>query len=250
MDWPIQRVAELTGVTSRTLRHYDSIGLLIPTRIGRNGYRYYDERALVRLQRILLLRNLGLALSAISQVLDGQRDDIDALTEHVAHLGRERARLDEQIHSVTATIAALQRGTPMNAADMFAGFDYRSHRDEVAERWGTQTAERAEQWWEGLDDTGRHDFLGEHRLLQDAYDAAQHAGEAPGSATVQQLAARHYDWIVRSWQGTRPTAAELRGLAEMYVADTRFAANYTRIHPGGAEFVRDALLVFAAARLD
>ena len=72
MDWSIQEIAKLAGTTSRTLRHYDDIGLLPPTRIGGNGYRYYDDDALVRLQRIMLLRDLGLGLPAIADVLDAR----------------------------------------------------------------------------------------------------------------------------------------------------------------------------------
>src|SRR5690606_23481375 len=94
MDWSIQDIARLSGTTSRTLRHYDDIGLLAPTRIGSNGYRHYDEHALSRLQRILLLRELGLGLPAIAEVLAGQRDNADALLGHLHWLHKEKERLD------------------------------------------------------------------------------------------------------------------------------------------------------------
>ena len=81
-DWSIQEIARLTGTTSRTLRHYGDIGLLPPTRVASNGYRRYDQPALVRLQRILLLRNLGLGLTAIARVLDEEPDAVGALTRH------------------------------------------------------------------------------------------------------------------------------------------------------------------------
>jgi DNA-binding transcriptional MerR regulator len=84
MDWSIQEIAKLAGTTSRTLRHYDDVGLLPPSRIGGNGYRYYDRAALVRLQRILLLREFGLGLPAIAEVLDGQSDQTRALSGHLA----------------------------------------------------------------------------------------------------------------------------------------------------------------------
>ena len=89
MDWSIQDIARLAGTTSRTLRHYDDVGLLPPTRIGDNGYRYYDERALVRLQRILMLRDLGLGIPAIAEVLAGQQDDARALLTHLDWLQQE-----------------------------------------------------------------------------------------------------------------------------------------------------------------
>ena len=105
MDWSIQEIAQLTSTTSRTLRHYDAIGLLPPSRIAANGYRCYDEAALVRLQRILLLRELGLPLARIAEVLDDTEDPIAALSEHVSALGRERERLGRQMDGGGAMIA-------------------------------------------------------------------------------------------------------------------------------------------------
>ena len=86
MDRSIQDIAKVAGTTSRTLRHYDSVGLLEPSRIGSNGYRYYDEDALATLQRILMLRDLGLSIPAIGDVLSGQRDHTIALRQHLAWL--------------------------------------------------------------------------------------------------------------------------------------------------------------------
>ena len=97
--WSVQQVARAAGTTSRTLRHYDDIGLLPPARVGANGYRYYDDDDLVRLQRILLLRDLGLALTTIAEVLDGERDAVAALRTHLDLLVQERERLDRRIAS-------------------------------------------------------------------------------------------------------------------------------------------------------
>jgi len=93
MDWSIQDIARIAGTTSRTLRHYDAIGLLKPSRVGGNGYRYYDRDSLVRLQRILLLRELGLGLDAVGRVLDDRTDAVPALRDHLAWLQAERERL-------------------------------------------------------------------------------------------------------------------------------------------------------------
>ena len=98
MEWSIQDIARSAGTTSRTLRHYDDIGLLEPSRVGANGYRYYDEHALVRLQRILLLRELGLGLPAIAEVFEGQRDTAAALRTHLKLLAAERERIGRQKH--------------------------------------------------------------------------------------------------------------------------------------------------------
>lgn len=245
MEWSIQHIAAASGVTSRTLRHYDQIGLLRPARVGENGYRYYDEASLVRLQRLLLLRGLGLSLPAIAQVLDGERSDEAALAAHLAQLETEAARVQAQIRSVGATIDALQKGDTLMPEKMFHGFDPEQYRDEVGERWGSETADRSAAWWKALGASGQHDFMALHQGLQDDYDAALRAGAAPDSARVQEIAERHVAWITAGWQGKRPTVAELMGLGEMYVTDPRFASHYTRADPRGAEFVRDALREFA-----
>ncbi|MBX3087708.1 MAG: MerR family transcriptional regulator, partial [Cryobacterium sp.] len=104
MEWSIQQIARIAGTTSRTLRHYDDFGLVPPTRIGGNGYRYYDESALVRLQRVLLLRELGLGLPQIAEILDRESDEISALTTHLAILRQEQERLERQIAAVEHTI--------------------------------------------------------------------------------------------------------------------------------------------------
>lgn len=91
MDWSIQDVARLSGATSRTLRHYGDLGLLPPSRIGSNGYRFYDEVSLVRLQRILMLRALGLGLPAIGDVLAQQRGEGEALQHPSTGSGRSNS---------------------------------------------------------------------------------------------------------------------------------------------------------------
>jgi DNA-binding transcriptional MerR regulator len=124
VDWSIQDIARLAKTTSRTLRHYDAMGLLEPSRIGSNGYRYYDERSLVRLQRILLLRELGLGLPAIRQVLLQETDERHALISHLTWLKQEQDRLALQIRSIKITVARLEGEEPLMAEDMFNGFDH------------------------------------------------------------------------------------------------------------------------------
>jgi DNA-binding transcriptional MerR regulator len=124
MSWSIQQVARLSGVTARTLRHYDDIGLLRPARVGANGYRYYEQDELLRLQQILLLRELGVDLSTISAVIDGERDRTEALRAHHRRLLAERNHLDRLARTVAATIAHLERGTDMAAKELFEGFPF------------------------------------------------------------------------------------------------------------------------------
>lgn len=247
MDWSIQQIAQMAGTTSRTLRHYDDIGLLPPSRIGANGYRYYDQTALTRLQRILLLRELGLGLPAIAEVLAGAADDREALTTHREWLRSEQDRINRQIESVERTIEALEKGRQLMADEMLDGFDHTHYREEVEQRWGKQAYARGDAWWRGMSDAERKDFGQTHLDIAADYATAFASGAAVDSDEVQAIVQRHYDWIVVGWQGRNPTAEAFMALGDMYVADPRFAANYGG--PEGAQQVRDAMAVFAERRL-
>jgi DNA-binding transcriptional MerR regulator len=246
-DWSIQRIARLAGTTSRTLRHYAEIGLLPPARIGDNGYRYYDQAALERLQRILLLRELGLGLPAIAEVLDASTDPVEALGAHLRWLDAEQQRLERQIRSVTATIAAMKKGGGLMPEEMLDGFDHTAHREEVEERWGADAYRRSDSWWRGLDGPGREEFRREQHALERDYQSAIDADLDVASAEVQEIVRRHLDWVTRAWSGTVPTAEQFAGLGELYVADERFAAAYGG--PDGARYVAEAMAVYAEREL-
>ena len=244
MDWSIQEIARLTGTTSRTLRHYDAIGLLPPTSIAANGYRCYDETALVRLQRILLFKELGLPLTTIAEVLDRRDDPIAALSQHLVSLGHERDRLDRQFAAVTATITRLKAGEPLMAEEMFDGFDHRAHEEEVTRRWGADAFRKGDEWWSRQSPEERQDWKARAADLSADWSAAAEEGVRPESNRCQDLAERHINWL-RAVPGTPANDPEgdlagyVRGLGQMYVDDPRFGANY-----GGAaaaELVRDSL---------
>jgi MerR family transcriptional regulator, thiopeptide resistance regulator len=233
-DWSIQEIARLSGTTSRTLRHYGEIGLLAPSRMGANGYRYYDESALTRLQRILLLRELGLGLPAIAEALDTQ-DDAAALRRHLAVLTQEQARLQRQIASVTYT---LEREEELMAENMFDGFDHTTYKEEVVERWGADAYAGGDSWWSSMTATEKKGW--QARLAQLNADWIAAAGGDPSGEAAQALAKRHAEWL-RSIPGTPPLSETYPG--DLYVADDRFAKNYGG--PDGARFVRDALAIYA-----
>ena len=241
-DWSIHEVAKLAGTTSRTLRHYGELGLLEPSRIGTNGYRYYDAETLTRLQRILLLRELGLGLPAIADVLGGQ-SDTDALTAHLEWLESEKQRIDKQIASVETTLRKRKEGEHLMADEMFDGFDHTQYKDEVEQRWGAAAYADSSAWWKTAD-------RAEPGRLATAWTDAAAANTPPDGLDAQSLAARQFAWL-QQIPGTPgypdgPTQEYWRGLSEMYVIDERFAANYGGV--AGAGFVRDAMRVFADAR--
>jgi DNA-binding transcriptional MerR regulator len=252
MERSIQDVARLAGTTSRTLRHYDDIGLLEPSSIGANGYRYYDEGALARLQRILLLRELGLGLPAIGEVLAGHRDNADALLGHLHWLQQEKDRLDRQIASVETTILKMEGGEQLMAEEMFDGFDHTQYKDEVEERWGKDAYAKRDAWWRSKSAAEKSEYLALSKRLGTDWMAAAESGVAPDSDEAQALAQRQYAWLsgipgTPGHESGGPTKEYFVGLGEMYVADPRFAVNYGGQH--GAEFVRDALKVYADRRL-
>jgi MerR family transcriptional regulator, thiopeptide resistance regulator len=246
MDWSIQDIARLAGTTSRTLRHYDDVGLLKPSRIGSNGYRYYDQAALVRLQRILLLRELGLGLPAIAEALEGQRDTTQALRKHLTWLRQEQQRLARQAASVETTLHKLETGEQLMAEDILDGFDNSQYEQEVVERWGRQAYDDGQRQWIRLSQEQQRAHLAEHEHVAQALAQALQRGEDAGSAAVQALVRQHYTWVSLFW---RPSREAYINLGEMYVADPRFTATYDKHGEGTAAFIRDAMRLFAEKNL-
>lgn len=247
MEYGIAEVARIAGTTSRTLRHYGDVGLLEPSRVGANGYRYYDTAALMRLQRILLLRELGLGIAAIKEALAAEVAQASALRTHLDWLYAEKDRLDRQIASVERTIRSIEDEEEIMASEMLDGFDHTQYKDEVEARWGAQAYADSDRWWRGLGVDGQQAFLAEAKAIGEGWAALRAAGAPIDGPEAQAIARRQYDWITAAWGNKAPSADQLTGLAEMYVADERFAANYGGV--AGATYVRDALIHFAIAEL-
>lgn len=251
MERSIQDVARLAGTTSRTLRHYGELGLLPPSRVGANGYRYYDEDALVRLQRILLLRGFGLALPAIRDVLEGDETPAAALRTHLVQLRREQERIGQQIDAVLSTVHHLETGEPLMAENMFEGFDSTQYKEEVEQRWGADAYAAGDSWWRAKSDAEKKEYTAAAKRLADRWIAEASSGSRPDGARAQELAAQHVEWLSEApgipREGGRPAKEYVAGLGEMYVADPRFSAVYGGT--AGAGFVRDALRTYSDANL-
>lgn len=244
LELSIQEVTRVTGTTSRTLRHYDELGLLRPSRVGAGGLRWYGSTELMRLQRILVLRSLGLSLSVIGRVVDDDEDESDALRAHLDQLRAEQQRIERQMRSVRRTITALDEGGPIMAEEMFDGFDHTEYREEVEQRWGKKAYQESDAWWTSLSSAEQATFQTEAKGLSDAWVAGSQSGQSPDSDEAQALAQRHVDWLTGipgtpgHGSGT-VDKAYLLGLADMYVADPRFAKSYNGAV--GATWVRDAI---------
>ncbi len=248
-EWSIQELAKSAGTTSRTLRHYGDLGLLEPSRIGANGYRFYDEDALVRLQRILLLRELGLGLPAIAEVLTGERDTAAALRTHLELLEQERTRISRQIESVNRTLNKTKNGESLMPEDVFDGFDHTRYKDEVIERWGKDAYTSGDNWWRSMSEQDRKAHLQAQADIAAAFGKALTAGLSAESDDVQTITRRQFEWIKIGWQGRTPSADAFTGLGQMYVDDPRFTANYDKYGEGTASLVRDAMKVCAERNL-
>ncbi len=242
MEWSIQDLARSAGTTSRTLRHYGAVGLLEPSRIGSNGYRYYDEQALVRLQRILLLRQLGLGLPAIAEVLDGQRDSAAALETHLELLEGEQRRIGRQIESVRTTLRKLKGGERLMAEEVFDGFDHTRHEEEVTRRWGADAYRHGDQWWSSLTAAEKEAHQQEQRDIAAAFEAARASGSTPDSDEAQAITRRLHEWLRPAVSSV--SAGYFAGLGQLYVDDPRYG-----VEGPTAEFVRDAMKIYAERNL-
>ncbi len=251
MAWSIVEVARMSKVTSRTLRHYDDVGLLEPAYVGSNGYRYYEQEQLLRLQRLLLLRELGLGLTAIAEVLDGQRDQVAALRQHEQWLHSERHRLGRLADTVSRTIHQLQGGEQMTAPELFEGFAERQARQEtdLVDRYGDGVHEHFRAAAEVTKDWTKQDYLDAQRRgdeLDDEVLAVMRSGADPGSSAALDVMAEHYRSVAQFWT---PDRTSYTGLGQLYVDDPEFKARYDAKAPGLAEYLRDATAAYADQHL-
>jgi DNA-binding transcriptional MerR regulator len=240
-----QDLARRSGVTSRTLRHYHEVGLLRPASVDPGGQRWYGPAELVRLQRILVLRELGLPLDEIARVLDGDTDDVSALTRHVGQLRSQQARVERMIRAVESTITRMELGMTMDEAEMFEGFADDPYEQEAQQRWPDQYAESRRRL-ERRSKQQQRELLDRGSAVTAAIGAQFSGGASADSPPVQALVGQHYAWVDEFWTPDRDAYV---ALGRMYVDDPRFAANYESLAPGLATFMRDAMAVWAAANL-
>lgn len=246
-EWPIRDLARATGLTSRTLRHYEQIDLLRPSRVAGNGYRFYADAEVARLYRILSLRALGLPLAGIRLALDDETSLASAIESHLALLEERRDHTIHQIAVVRDTLDAVRKGRSMSIDDVFSGVDPRRYETEVRERWGDDAWERSARRRADLTDEQREADDRRSVDVNAALRAAADAGDDPSGARFQALVADHHRWVAEQWGGRSPDRAAYTGLAEMYVTDARFAAVYGGVP--NAEVIRAAIHLWSRDHL-
>jgi MerR family transcriptional regulator, thiopeptide resistance regulator len=238
----VGELSRLTGITVRALHHYDEIGLVRPSQRTAAGYRLYSDGDVLRLQQVLVLRELGMPLDEIAAALD-TGDRAALLRRHRVALVEKRGQLDQMLASVDAALAMMEKGQPMTNDDMkqlFDGFDPAQYEDEARERWGTTDAYKESQ--RRTKSYGKAEWEQIKREADVIYQRLadlMRAGTAVDDPAVQAAVAEHRAHITRWFY---PCSEDMhRGLGEMYIADPRFTANLDKVTPGFAQFLRDAI---------
>lgn len=247
MEYSIQALSRLSGVTTRTLCWYDQIVLLKPSRVAESGYRYYGRAEVDRLQDILYYRALGVELARIKDCLDDPSfDRLAVLRNHLAALEAEQERLEQLIRSVKDTIGAEERNEIMSDEQKFEAFKQRAvaHNEEVygAEiraKYGKQEVDEANTAVMNLTQAQYQEWTELGHEIQERLEATVREGVSPESQEGKEITALHRQWLTIT--GTQYDPAKHRGIAELYVMDERFTAYYDKHMPGCARFLRDAV---------
>lgn len=242
--YQVRDIARISGVTVRTLHHYDAIGLLPPASRTAAGYRLYDDDSLVRLQQILIQRALGLSLEEIRSALDDPGfDRRQALLRQRADLVRRARDAERLIRSVDRALALLDSPQTMESIDMktlFDGFDPQDHADETLERWGdtpayAQAAARTKTYT--ADDWAA--IKAETDAIYRDLAAGMDRGLAEDDPQITAIVERHRCLIdTRFYPCSRET---LRGLADLYDADPRYSKTIDKHGAGLAAFLSRAI---------
>ncbi len=238
----------MAGVTPRTLHHYDEIGLLKPSHVGDNGYRYYGEEALLKLQQILFYRELDFPLDDIKKIM-GRRDFdvLGALQSHKDALQKQAARLNRLLATVDNTIHHLKGEKIMSQKSLFEGFseeEQEKYALEAEQLYDPETVRESNRKWKAYSAAKKEAIMAEGKQVYQDMIAAMPKGAS--SAEVQSIVERwrkHMDYF---WT---PNLEQLLGLANGYNDDPRFKANFDKMHPKLAEFMLEAVKVYVEGRM-
>lgn len=246
MEYTINEISKMAGVSTRTLRYYNEIGLLTPSRVSSNGYRIYGKKEINKLQQILFYREFDLPLEKITNLLSASAyDREETLREHKEKLLARRKQIDLMLETLDESILEMKGMIRMKDAEKFKGLKEKNlkineekYGKEIREKYGEEVVEKSnrkysEQSQEALE---KAEMLAT-KILQKLYEAMD--GNDPSSPLAQEVAMLHKEWISIYWPSYSKEAH--RGLAEMYVEDERFKAYYDKEKEGAAEFLRDSI---------
>jgi DNA-binding transcriptional MerR regulator len=253
MEYTVQKLGNMAGISTRTLRFYDEIGLLKPARINSSGYRVYGQSEVDRLQQILFYRELGVSLENIKDIIsDPVYNSENALKEHRKKLLEKREQLDALIANVDKTLAQAEGGTTMTDKEKFEGFkqnmiddNEKQYGKEVREKYGDAAIDKSNAKNKGMTEKQYAELETLSGDLTATLAEAFATGD-PASELAQKAADLHRRWLSYYWDSYSKEAHA--GLAQMYVDDERFKAYYDDKQPGTAEFLRDAILIYTGMK--
>lgn len=251
MAYTVKELAKLSGVTVRTLHFYDEAGLLKPAYYGANAYRYYEEKQLLALQQILFFRELGFELKQIRRLLG--RSDFDqaaALKSHRKILQKNLERTAELIQTIDKTLAHM-KGKRMKHAELFRGFDEKKqaeYEQQLIERFGETMSEGIAQSRRKVADWRKEDWERsgkEWDAICSGLVELMGRKSAAGSRDVQGLIRRHYEWLKKFWT---PNRESYSGHGQ-FILQSELRKAYDKHHPALAEFMSEAISIFAEKEL-
>ncbi|MBR6528840.1 MAG: MerR family transcriptional regulator [Firmicutes bacterium] len=247
MEYGINELAKLTGMTTRTLRYYDEIDLLKPSRIGENGYRFYDSKDLETLQQIMFYRKRGFELKQIKEILNDPDYDITkALKEHLAALEEQKNNIDSLIENIKMTLLAMEGEYKMSDKERFEVFkqdlikeNETKYGKEAREKYGDDAVDASNAKIMGMSEEKYERFKALEEEVKIKLETAVTSGINPEGETGKEITAIHKEWLMMTWKTYSPEAH--KGLAKMYVFDERFKSYYDKKVEGCADFLQKAI---------
>lgn len=240
--YTVKQLADLAQVSIRTLHYYDQIGLLRPAKVETNGYRYYDDAALLRLQQILFYREIGLELAQVKAILDSPDFELAAaLRSHRKVLNEKIKRLQNLVITVDATLKHLAGETDMSKKKLFQGFSekkQKAYEREIRLQYGAEIVNESLQKWNSYDKKQQQAVRDEGEKIYHDIVKAIKAGKAPQSPDVQTILPRWHNHIRYFYE---PTLEILRGLGETYNTHPDFIANFQKLHPDLPQYLQAAV---------
>lgn len=249
--YTVTQLARLSGVSVRTLHHYDEIGLLKPDHVGDNRYRYYGRAELLRLQDILFHRELGVPLAEIAAMLANEDDRLAVLHRQRGQLAERLAQTSDLLRTIDRTIAALTGEDDMSDKDIYHGFDpakQEAYEAEVVSQFGEKAGEVIETSKAHIAQLSKDVMAGqvdEGETAEQALAAAYLDGMASEDEGLAPLFDRHRAWVASMWGRPCPAQA-YAGLGDMYAGHPDFRARYEAHGDGFTDWLNAGIKAYAA----
>jgi DNA-binding transcriptional MerR regulator len=247
VEYTVNKLAKMSGISTRTLRYYDEIGLLKPVRKS-NQYRVYGSNEVDKLQQILFYRELGLTLEDIKALLNAPDfDRLKALEFHLSSLLERKKQIELLVTNVRNTIRSVKGEIIMNDNEKFEGLKQKlveeneqKYGKEAREKYGDTTVEEVNT---RLKKMNENQYMELEKLSTDVNIAIKEAFETgdPRSEKARYACELHKKWLCFFWGEEKYNPVAHKNLGQMYVCDERFRAYYDNIAPGCAQFLCDAL---------